>query len=217
MAKDYSAKVEWWDIARVLPYATNAKKHPEDQVAKIAASIAEFGFDQPLVVDADGVLIKGHGRREACLKLGLTKVPVIVRSDLSRGQVKAARIADNRVAKSDWDIDALAVELQQLEELGIDISLTGFTDSEIDAFLGEPLEGDDPAQAWDGMPEYEHEDQTSAFRVIVHFATEANREAFATLVGQKITENTRSIWFPPAEIGRYADKRYAVEREDDAA
>lgn len=209
MVKNYSAEIEWRDINTVIPYSLNTKKHPEEQVTKIASSIAEFGFDQPVVIDADGVIIKGHGRREAALKLGLKLLPVIVRSDLSRGQVKAARIADNRVAKSDWDIDALAVELQQLEELGIDMSLTGFTDSEIDAFLGEPIEGE--AQAWDGMPEYEHEDQQSVRKIIVHFATMNDVHAFAKLIGQPITENIKSIWYPQVKASKVVgNQEYAA-------
>ena len=169
--KQFSADVEWWDIGKILPYLTNNKKHPDEQIAKIAASMAEFGVDVPVVVDADGVLIKGHGRRLAALKLGLTKLPVIVRSDLTRAQVKAARIADNRVAQSDYDMDSLLVELQQLDELGVDLSLTGFDQDELDAmFNGEgedALGSEEPAAVDDGdrfllLLEFESEEKQQA-------------------------------------------------------
>ncbi|MFH3639762.1 ParB/Srx family N-terminal domain-containing protein, partial [Acinetobacter baumannii] len=78
----------------VKPYELNAKIHSEEQVAKIAESIARFGWDQPIVVDKNGVIIKGHGRRLAAIKLGLIEVPVLVRDDLNEEQVKAARLAD---------------------------------------------------------------------------------------------------------------------------
>ena len=79
--------IEWRHPDGLTSYARNPKTHPDDQIAKIAASIASFGFDQPIVVDAEGVIIKGHGRREASLLLGLTRVPVVVRNDLSVAQI----------------------------------------------------------------------------------------------------------------------------------
>lgn len=108
-------KIELWDISKVLPYDLNAKIHDEKQVAKIAQSITEFGWDQPIVVDGDGVIIKGHGRRLAAVKLGLEKVPVLVRDDLTAEQARAARLADNRVAIGDIDSDLLQKELADLE------------------------------------------------------------------------------------------------------
>lgn len=130
-AKDFAADVEWRSPDALTPYVLNTKRHPTEQIDKIAASIAEFGFDQPIVVDSDGVIIKGHGRREAALRLKLPNVPVLVRSDLSPAQVKAARIADNKVAESDWDLDALKLELQSLDEAGFSLDSTGFSGEEI--------------------------------------------------------------------------------------
>ena len=99
-------KLHAWPIGDVKPYEANTKTHPKEQIDKIVASIQRFGFDQPIVVDANGVIIKGHGRRLAAIQMNLKKVPVVVRDDLSRDEVRAARIADNQVAKSDDDIDA---------------------------------------------------------------------------------------------------------------
>lgn len=153
MANKYKAELEWRDIESITPYVNNIKKHPTEQIDKIAGAIAEFGFDQPIVVDGDGVIIKGHGRREAALRLGLKKVPVIVRTDLTPAQVKAARIADNKVAESDWDIDALKLEFDALQDLDYDQDLTGFDvnsffeensgeDSDEDKKTAEEIEGD---------------------------------------------------------------------------
>lgn len=131
----FSPKVVYLDPAELTPYSRNTKKHPEDQINKIAAQIASAGFDVPIVVDAEHVIIKGHGRREAAIKLGLKQVPVIVRDDLSELQVQAARIADNKVAESAWDLDMLAFELGTLERGDFDLNLTGFDESEWSALL----------------------------------------------------------------------------------
>jgi hypothetical protein len=112
--KAKAMKVELWDIDKVKPYERNSKKHPKEQIAKIAASIKMTGWDQPIVVDKGGVIIKGHGRRLAAIELGFKQVPVLVRDDLTPDQVKAARISDNRAALSDIDTDLLKAELAEL-------------------------------------------------------------------------------------------------------
>lgn len=116
--------VELWDIDRLIPYEKNAKNHPKDQVKKIAASIQKYGWAnaKAIEVDAEGVIINGHGRRLAAIQLGLKKVPVIVRSDLSPEEVKAYRLTDNRTAESSYDTDLLAGELFDLRELDVDMS-----------------------------------------------------------------------------------------------
>lgn len=106
--------IELWKIEKIQPYELNAKIHDDKQVEKIAKSIQEFGWDQPIVVDKNGVIIKGHGRRMAALKLGLPQVPVLIRDDLTEDQVRAARLADNRVAIGDIDTDLLQQELATL-------------------------------------------------------------------------------------------------------
>lgn len=136
-----SRKVESWEIGRVLPYVKNAKIHDPAQVAKIARSIKEYGWDQPIVVDKDGVVIKGHGRRLAAIELGMKFVPVIVRDDLSEEKVRASRLADNRVAEGDTDTELLHEELAELiESQSVDIDAMGFDERELDFFtddLGE--------------------------------------------------------------------------------
>lgn len=121
-------KIQMTDISRILPYELNVKKHDPQQVERIAKSISEFGWDQPIVVDKNMVIIKGHGRRLGALHLGLKQVPVLVRSDLDEEQVRAARLADNRVALGDIDTDMFREELASLN-----YDLTGIFDAkEID-------------------------------------------------------------------------------------
>jgi DNA modification methylase len=124
-------KSDTWAIERVKPYDKNAKKHPTKQVDLLAKLIRDHGFDQPIVVDKQGVIIKGHGRLLAAQQLGMKAVPVIVRDDLTQAQVRAARIADNKVAEmGSWDMDMLiddvkdAMELESfdLEALGLNVS-----------------------------------------------------------------------------------------------
>lgn len=130
--KKFEAVVEFVDINKVIPYANNTKFHPPEQISLLAGMIAEYGHDVPIVVDSDLVVIKGHGRLLACKKLGMEQVPVIIRSDLSKLQAKAARIADNKVSESEWDMDILRIELEELEDLGFDLELTGFDDFTFD-------------------------------------------------------------------------------------
>ena len=108
-------KIELWPIGNLIPYELNSKKHPPEQVAKIAKSIENFKFDQPIVVDKHGVIIKGHGRRLGAMALGLKMVPVVVRDDLTPEQVKAARVSDNRSAISDIDSEIFKQELAQID------------------------------------------------------------------------------------------------------
>lgn len=120
--------VEQWPIEAVRPYPNNPRNNKK-AVAAVAASIKEFGFKVPIVVDTAGVIITGHTRREAAISLGMKTVPVIVADDLTEAQIRAFRLADNKVSEfSEWDEDALAEELAQLDEaaLGIDMADIGF-------------------------------------------------------------------------------------------
>jgi len=131
------------DIGKVIPYHNNIKKHPQSQVDLLASMIAEYGWDQAIVTDKDFVIIKGHGRLAAALKLGLEQVPVVVRSDLTPAQCKAARIADNKVAESEWDLDNLKLEFAELADLDFDLDLTGFDDGFLKDVNFEPGSEDD--------------------------------------------------------------------------
>jgi hypothetical protein len=132
-------KVCWWAIERVLPYEKNARKIPQRAIDKVAASIQEFGWRQAIVVDKDGVICCGHTRLLAARKLNLTHVPVHVADNLTPAQVKAYRLMDNRSHdESEFDLELLGPEFEELQALDFDLSLTGFDSREIDDFLADP-------------------------------------------------------------------------------
>lgn len=134
-------KVELIDIGRVIPYARNPRRN-EAAIAKVAASIKEYGFRQLIVVDEEMVIIAGHTRLQAAQQLGLTKVPVHTATDLTATQVKACRLADNRTAQeAEWDDELLGLELGELAEQGFDLDLTGFDGDELEKLLAEIDEG----------------------------------------------------------------------------
>ncbi len=132
-------QVELWPIERVRPYEGNPRVN-EGAVEAVCVSIREFGFQQPLVVDKDGVLIVGHTRRLAALKLGLTEVPVVI-ADLPPEKARAYRIADNQTATiADWDYEKLPIELFALEEENFDLALLGFSAEELAKLMGQEVD-----------------------------------------------------------------------------
>ena len=140
-------RIEHWPIDRLVPYARNPRTHSEEQVIQIAASIAEFGFTNPILVDTQAGIIAGHGRLLGAGKLGLTEVPVIVLDHLGEMQRRAYCIADNRLALSaGWDEELLSAELAELEREGFDVELTGFSDAELEDLLhgDTAIQEDDP-------------------------------------------------------------------------
>jgi ParB-like chromosome segregation protein Spo0J len=119
-------------VADLIPYARNSRTHSDAQVGKIAASIQEFGFLNPVIIDGNNGIVAGHGRVLAAQKLGMAEVPVIEASHLTEAQRRAYVIADNRLAlDAGWDEEMLRVEFEELEALGFDLELTGFHHSEI--------------------------------------------------------------------------------------
>ena len=129
-------------VAELIPYARNARTHSPAQVAQIAASIREFGWTNPILVDGERGVIAGHGRLLAARQLGITEVPTLELSHLTPAQRRAYVLADNRLALSaGWDEDLLRVELAELGADGFDLELTGFNPDEIASFLAEPTSG----------------------------------------------------------------------------
>jgi len=138
-----AGKIEHWPIDKLIPYARNARTHSPAQIDQIAASIAEFGFTNPILVGSDGVIVAGHGRLEAARKLGMKTVPVIVLDHLTPTQRRALVIADNRIAENaGWDVEMLSLELAELQELDYDLELTGFSNEELNRLLS--VESDEP-------------------------------------------------------------------------
>src|SRR3990167_16621 len=137
---------------QIKSYPKNAKKHPKWQIEKLARAIKQFGFSPAIEVDEDGVIVSGHGRYLAAQKLGWTKtketsrankgeefIPIIILKDLSKEEIRAKRIADNKLAETDMDMILAVEELKDLDKLGFDISITGY-DKDL---LIEPDEKDD--------------------------------------------------------------------------
>lgn len=132
-------EVKYRNTDELIPYARNARTHSESQIAQIAASIKEFGFNNPILLDGDNGVIAGHGRLMAAQKLGLKQVPCIELSHLTETQKKAYILADNKIAlNSGWDFDTLSIELEDLKLNDINVELTGFNLEEIEG-LQDPL------------------------------------------------------------------------------
>ena len=129
-------KSEPRNVSDLIPYVNNSRTHSDEQIAQVAASIKEFGFTNPILIDDAGMIIAGHGRVMAAKKLGVESVPCIVLSGLSEAQKKAYIIADNKLAlNAGWDDELLRVELEGLDEMGFDLGLIGFTDDELGLLL----------------------------------------------------------------------------------
>ena len=139
-----SLKITTVSTKDLIPYINNPKDHPEDQITRLVSSIKEFGFINPVVVDQDNVVVAGHGRLEAAKRLSMEEIPTIQVGHLTPAQIKAFRIADNRVAESGWIDDILKLEIEGLQEMDFDIELTGFDLDEIADFMMDPGE---PADA----------------------------------------------------------------------
>jgi ParB-like chromosome segregation protein Spo0J len=138
-AKSPTRQIEMRDIAALIPYARNSRTHSPEQLAQIAASIKEWGFTSPVLIDESNTILAGHGRTMAAKKLGLKEVPVIVARGWTDAQKRAYVIADNKLAlNAGWDSEMLAVELQDLTAGGdFDVLLTGFEGDELAALLGD--------------------------------------------------------------------------------
>ena len=120
-------KIIYRDVGTIKPYEKNSRHHPPEQIEALAKAIKEFGFDQPIVIDIHGVIIKGHGRLEAAKLAGMTKVPCIIKV-MPENEAKLLRVADNEVVSGAWDYHALALELETLNTSGVDLmEATGFS------------------------------------------------------------------------------------------
>jgi hypothetical protein len=141
--------IELWAIDKPIAYARNARTIPQAAIDKVAASIREFGWQQPIVVDTDGVVVAGHVRLLAAKQLGEKQVPVQIASGLTAGQIKAYRLLDNRShQESGWDMEMLAPEIAELQGLNIDTALTGFDPDEISKFLDSGTSDGEPPESF---------------------------------------------------------------------
>lgn len=193
------------DTDKLIAYENNPKKHPEEQIDKIASSIKQYGFIQPIVADKDNEIIIGHGRLQAARKLGLEQVPVIKHEDLTEAEVKALRLADNRIAETSWEIEKLGVELEKLiEEDDFDDLIHGFNEEEFNSLIenmGEP--DNDPMEEWEksGMPETETKDSSPDFELKIFFENPKDFEEFAQKIEREevFQKKLEKIWYPKQE------------------
>ena len=150
-------RIEVWPTNRLIPYVANARTHSEEQIAKVAASILEFGFTNPVLVDSNDGIIAGHCRLAAAQKIGLDKIPVVVLDHLSDAQRRAYILADNKLAlDAGWDEEVLAAELGRLSEDAFDLNLIGFSDEELSDIVGAWGDGDGDGEdggSGDDIPE----------------------------------------------------------------
>jgi ParB-like chromosome segregation protein Spo0J len=147
-------KVEKWAIDKLIPYARNARTHSSEQVSQLAASIKEWGWTTPVLVDETGGIIAGHGRTLAAQKLGMTEVPVMVAKGWSDAKKRAYVLADNKLAlNAGWDNEMLMLELGEIGDLGFNMDLIGFDPSELNnsAVDYSVLDGDDIDDQLDDM------------------------------------------------------------------
>lgn len=188
-------QIEQRPIEALIPYARNARTHSDAQVAQIAASIVEFGWTNPILVDSASGIIAGHGRLLAARRLGLTTVPIIELAHLTLAQKRAYILADNRLAESaGWDEELLALELAELRDADFDLDLIGFSEDELDELLGD---GENEGQTdEDAVPEADSKPVSRAgdvwlcgnHKVICGDATSA--EHYAALLGGELIDMT---------------------------
>ncbi|MGA2602163.1 MAG: ParB/Srx family N-terminal domain-containing protein [Bryobacteraceae bacterium] len=136
-------QIDSWPVERLIPFARNARTHSDEQIAQLAGSIKEFGFNNPVLIDPEGGIIAGHGRVLAARKLRLSEIPVLVLAHLTDNQKRAFRLADNKLAlNAGWDPEMLRLELEALAEqdLGLE-KLIGFSDLELEELLGDVEHG----------------------------------------------------------------------------
>jgi ParB-like nuclease domain len=207
LKKSPALAVESWPLARLKPYEKNARKIPQAAVDAVARSIREHGFVQPIVVDTEGVIVIGHVRRLAAMRLELTEVPVVV-CHLPPERIKTLRLADNRSHEyAGWDLPLLTAEMLELNGLNIDLGLTTFLPEQIQSLLLGVI------PEWAGMPEFRQDNLTPWKSITVQFEKPEDRAAFAELLGQPITELTKSVWYPKVEKIRVVGEQHYASAE----
>jgi ParB-like chromosome segregation protein Spo0J len=201
-------------LDELTPHPRNYKKHPASQVEKLAASLQSFGQPRTIAVWR-GTILAGHGVTQAAQHLGWQQIRAsIVPDSWTEARAQAYVVADNETQRgAEIDEVELAALLDEAR-LEIDLEAMGFDEAAFDALLagltpeGEPV---DPADLWKGMPEFEQEDLESWKAIKVHFANEDDYKAFGTLIGQNLTQQTRSTWYPYKEKSSYIDQECADE------
>lgn len=207
-------------VANLVLDPRNARLHPERNLAAIRASLKKFGQRKPVVVHREtGVVLAGNGLVTAARELGWTHVAA-VQVDDDPATATAYGLADNRTAElASWNDQVLAELLQEVRDAeGLELEDVGFDDAYLNSLLGTeiPTTQTTPTDEWRGMPEFVNENLSSARKIIVHFRSDEDVADFARLLGQshRITDKTKSIWFPEEERADFKSQAYV---EDDPA
>jgi site-specific DNA-methyltransferase (adenine-specific) len=200
------------NLKELKPYEENPRQKRD--IEKVANSIKEYGWQQPIVVDKNFVIIAGHSRYEAAKMLQYEKAPVVV-ADISQEKAKAYRIADNKTNQySDWDFSKLHKELGELLDVNYDLSNLGFEEAELESIITFDR-GDkewlDTEKEWEGMPSFEHDDLSPYMAIRVNFVNKEAVETFFKMIKQDYTEKTKYIWFPRIDKNVLKDKGYVTE------
>jgi len=193
-------QIEEVRIDEITLHPRNPKIHSDKQIKKIENSIKRFGWTADVILSSDNVCLAGHARIKAAINLGWETIPC-KRTKLTGDEALAYMLADNELANAPYDRDLLA---ELLSELPKDLSdLTGFEPVQIESLIsGEPVELDDIDQEWVDMPEFNQQNELGCLMIKVRFKTEHDRDEFARLVNQTITDKTRYIWYPKQEIDK---------------
>lgn len=187
-------------ISELYNDPNNARKHDEKNLKAIKGSLKKFNQQLPIIIDVKDIVIAGNCRLEAARQLGWTHIDCVVTS-LDKFDATAYSIADNHIGTlGSWDDLILGSTLQSLREDGFDLGEIGFDTSALDIIGTKNTEGTDPEKEWEDMPEFANEDISGVRQLIITFANNDDVRAFAELVQQNITDKTKSIWYPKAEI-----------------
>ncbi len=200
-------KIETLKIDSVSPYPHNPRDHSFDQIKKIALSIQNFGFSQPIVIDDTNTILVGHGRYKAAQLLELKTIPCVIIHGLTDSQKKAYRILDNKIQnESNWNLTHLETELESLKDSGFDFDVFGL--NELVALLGEPLTEVDRGLEWQGMPEFKHRDLEPYHTITIYFDADYQIPMICGLLDQPITPETKSAWYPKQDREDVKGKAY---------
>ncbi|MEC8617860.1 MAG: ParB/Srx family N-terminal domain-containing protein [Bacteroidota bacterium] len=181
-------KIELWNLERLIPYEKNAREHSVEQVAQIAASIVEFGFLNPILVDSNDGIVAGHGRLSAAKELALDVVPVVVLDHLTENQKKAYVLVDNKLAENaTWNEDLLAEEIIKLNLQDFDLNILGWSDEELEALQQDGWASDIDDPEADG----EHMDAIKA-RIVVELDAE-NKDKVVDAINDYCESNEVAI------------------------
>lgn len=202
--------IEYLPLEALSPYLANARTHSHAQIAQIAASITEFGWTNPILIDGKGGIIAGHGRAEAAKLLQIDSVPCIRFAHLTKQQKRALVIADNQLAlNAGWDLEVLASELQALENADFDLGLTGIPQLEIDSLLGEPLAVDQSGDVAEDKPDpYTRKIEAPIYQPVGEVAPPAS-VLFDDTRTRALVEQIRAAGLP-ADVAEFLEK--AAER-----